>query len=118
MQYRIVIILVILIQLGCSKPSGNKVDPETSPAVTNPKTDLPIAGLGREMVYDKVLGMLLGSAIGDAMGAPTEMWSRSDIWISYGFVEDLDTMVREPSAEGTWDYNLPAVGTTDVTRCK
>ena len=118
MQYRILVTLVILILLGCSRPSGNKVDPETSPAVTNPKTDLPIAGLSREMVYDKVFGMLLGSAIGDAMGAPTEMWSRSDIWISYGFVEDLDTMVREPSAEGTWDYNLPAGGTTDDTRWK
>ena len=74
--------------------------------------------LSREALEDKVLGMLLGSAIGDAMGAPTEMWSRRDIMIDYGYVSDLDTMVREPSAEGTWDFNLPAGGTTDDTRWK
>ena len=62
--------------------------------------------------------MLIGSAIGDAMGAPTEMWSRRSIAIDYGFVDQLDTMVRPPSAEGTWDYNLPAGGTTDDTRWK
>ncbi|MGB3780602.1 MAG: ADP-ribosylglycohydrolase family protein [Tunicatimonas sp.] len=74
--------------------------------------------LDRAVLYDKVLGMLLGSAIGDAMGAPTEMWSRRDIMVSYGVVNRLDTMVRAPSAEGTWDYNLPAGGTTDDTRWK
>ena len=62
--------------------------------------------------------MLVGSAIGDAMGAPTEMWNRKNIQIEYGFVSDLDTMVRFPSAEGTWKYNLPAGGTTDDTRWK
>lgn len=71
-----------------------------------------------EVLQDKILGMLLGSAIGDAMGAPTEMWSRRDILIDYGYVSDLDTMVREPSAEGTWNFNLPAGGTTDDTRWK
>jgi hypothetical protein len=72
----------------------------------------------REQFHDKVLGLLIGSAIGDAMGAPTEMWSRNDIQLDYGFVEGLDSMVRAPSAEGTWKYNLPAGGTTDDTRWK
>jgi hypothetical protein len=52
------------------------------------------------------------------MGAPTEMWSRSNIHLEYGFVDSLDNMVREPSPEGTWDFNLPAGGTTDDTRWK
>lgn len=117
MDYRILFILC-LIQLECSTPGAKKADPELTPEVTNRTDILPIPSLSREILYDKVLGMLLGSAIGDAMGAPTEMWSRSDIWINYGFVDDLDTMVREPSAEGTWDYNLPAGGTTDDTRWK
>ncbi|MBC7922506.1 MAG: ADP-ribosylglycohydrolase family protein [Ferruginibacter sp.] len=74
--------------------------------------------MNRRQLYDKVLGMLLGSAIGDAMGAPTEMWTRQEIRTEYGYVDRLDTMVREPSPEGTWDYNLPAGGTTDDTRWK
>ena len=69
-------------------------------------------------LYDKVLGMLVGSAIGDAMGAPTEMWDRPSIKLEYGFVKDLDSMVREVSPEGIWKTNLPAGGTTDDTRWK
>lgn len=72
----------------------------------------------RKALYNKVLGMLLGSAIGDAMGAPTEMWTRDAIALDYGLVNRLDTMVREPSPEGTWAHNLPAGGTTDDTRWK
>ncbi|SMD44588.1 ADP-ribosylglycohydrolase [Aquiflexum balticum DSM 16537] len=71
-----------------------------------------------EELYDKVLGMLVGSAIGDAMGAPTEMWSREMILREYGFVTDLDPMIREVSPEGIWIPNLPAGGTTDDTRWK
>ena len=43
------------------------------------------------MLYEviTVLGSLVGSAIGDAMGAPTEMWSRDQIQAEYGFVSDL-----------------------------
>ena len=74
--------------------------------------------ISREVYYDKILGLLIGSAIGDAMGAPTEMWSRKDIRLHYGFVNSLDTMVRAPSGEGVWMYNLPAGGTTDDTRWK
>ncbi|MEL6671236.1 MAG: ADP-ribosylglycohydrolase family protein [Bacteroidota bacterium] len=72
----------------------------------------------RDSLYDKMLGVLLGSAIGDAMGAPTEMWPREKIQLMYGHVQDLDNMVREPSPEGTWGMNLPAGSTTDDTRWK
>ena len=72
----------------------------------------------RAELYDKVLGALVGSAIGDAMGAPVEMWGRDYMQMNYGFIEKPDTMVREPSAEGPWLYNLPAGGTTDDTRSK
>ncbi|MEY3643341.1 MAG: hypothetical protein RLZZ207_35 [Bacteroidota bacterium] len=75
-------------------------------------------GLTEAELYDKVLGMLVGSAIGDAMGAPTEMWTREAIQLEYGFVEGLDSMVREVSPEGIWKANLPAGGTTDDTRWK
>lgn len=70
------------------------------------------------VLQDKLLGMLLGSAIGDAMGAPTEMWSRNTIQIEHGFVDGLDLVLREASPEGPWDFNLPAGGTTDDTRWK
>jgi len=74
--------------------------------------------LSREVLYDKILGMLVGSAIGDAMGAPTEMWQRDNIQTEYGFVNKLDDMTRAPSPEGTWQMNLSAGGTTDDTRWK
>jgi len=94
---------------------------QASMEVTNPKDtvmDQPVLDIERSVLYDKVLGMLIGSAIGDAMGAPTEMWSRYNIQVEYGHVDSLDDMVREPSPEGTWAFNLPAGGTTDDTRWK
>lgn len=74
--------------------------------------------LTRDELADKVLGLLIGSAIGDAMGAPTEMWDRLSIRMEYGHVDTLDPLVREASPEGPWAYNLPAGGTTDDTRWK
>ncbi len=79
---------------------------------------LEISGLTESELYDKILGMLVGSAIGDAMGAPTEMWTRYDISAKFGFVDKLDTMVREVSPEGVWVPDLPSGGTTDDTRWK
>jgi len=72
----------------------------------------------RAFLYDRVLGSLVGSAIGDAMGAPTEMWSRDQIQAEYGFVSDLHTAMRPPSPEGTWAMNVRAGATTDDTRWK
>jgi len=74
--------------------------------------------LSKEALADKVLGLLIGSAIGDAMGAPTEMWDRLSIRMEYGHVDSLDQLVREASPEGPWAYNLPPGGTTDDTRWK
>lgn len=70
------------------------------------------------ILYDRLLGALVGSAIGDAMGAPTEMWSQWDIREAYGHVDSLDLVLREPSPEGPWDYNLPPGAGTDDTRWK
>jgi hypothetical protein len=75
-------------------------------------------GTERAFLYDRVLGSLVGSAIGDAMGAPTEMWSREQIQAEYGFVSDLQTAMRRPSPEGTWAMNVRAGATTDDTRWK
>ena len=72
----------------------------------------------QEEYYDKVLGALVGSAIGDAMGASTEMWHRSQIQEEYGYITGLTTALREKSPEGTWGHNLQAGTTTDDTRWK
>ena len=69
-------------------------------------------------LHDKVLGFLVGSAIGDAMGAPTEMWDRTDIADEYGHIDSLGLVLREPSPEGPWDFNLPPGAGTDDTRWK
>ncbi|PHI19651.1 ADP-ribosylglycohydrolase [Lewinellaceae bacterium SD302] len=74
--------------------------------------------LTETVLYDKVFGMLVGSAIGDALGAPTEMWLRGQIEEEYGFVDSFDIVLREPSAEGPWGRNLPAGAGTDDTRWK
>jgi len=79
-------------------------------------TDYP--DLDKEEYYDKVLGALVGSAIGDAMGASTEMWHRNEIQLKYGYISGLTAAVREQSPEGTWDHNLMAGSTTDDTRWK
>jgi hypothetical protein len=106
------IALLFLILFSCATKEDN---PSILAFSTEIKTS---SGLSEAELYDKVLGMLVGSAIGDAMGAPTEMWSRSSIRLEYGFVDGLDSMVRETSPEGTWKPNLPAGGTTDDTRWK
>ncbi|MDF9801194.1 hypothetical protein OKW21_006457 [Catalinimonas alkaloidigena] len=109
-------IYILLLTIACTSDEKTTVSHESPSGLEGTSSIKP--ELDSAIVKDKVLGMLLGSAIGDAMGAPTEMWTRENIIIEYGYVDDLDTMVREPSAEGTWDFNLPAGGTTDDTRWK
>jgi ADP-ribosylglycohydrolase len=46
-------------------------------------------GLTESELYDKILGILVGAAIGDAMEAPTEMWPGEGIELEYGFVDGL-----------------------------
>ena len=96
---------------------------ESSPSVKIPAPKKQVYAeeglkLSNEEYYDKVLGALVGSAIGDAMGASTEMWRREDIQLKYGYITGLTPAVREQSPEGTWDHNLVAGATTDDTRWK
>lgn len=79
---------------------------------------LPAKALDRDTYYDRVLGALVGSAIGDAMGASTEMWHRSDIQNRYGYIKGLTNAIREKSPEGTWRHDMIAGATTDDTRWK
>jgi hypothetical protein len=95
-----------LLLLTCQKKTSDKL------------TTLPVPALTKNELSDKVKGLVVGSAIGDAMGAPTEMWRRDDIQNTYGWITNLDPMVREVSPEGIWIANLPAGGTTDDTRWK
>jgi ADP-ribosylglycohydrolase len=39
--------------------------------------------------YDRIYGALIGQAVGDALGAPTEGMSRDQITSAYGWVEDF-----------------------------
>jgi hypothetical protein len=110
MRYSVIVFLFFM--AACGKKTTSTEEITFSQEV---KTE---SGLTEAELYEKVLGMLVGSAIGDAMGAPTEMWSRESIQLEYGFVDGLDSMVREVSPEGTWKPNLPAGGTTDDTRWK
>lgn len=104
-------LLPIIILTSCSKKESNTTSQFSD-------QEVPEIGLSEIQLHDKILGMLVGSAIGDAMGAPTEMWLRDEITLEYGFVESLDSMIREVSPEGIWIANLPAGGTTDDTRWK
>ena len=109
---KIALFLLLGFSLACTKKESSTTQTAFSEEL---KTS---SGLTEAELYDKILGMLVGSAIGDAMGAPTEMWSREAISLEYDFVDGLDSMIRETSPEGTWKANLPAGGTTDDTRWK
>ena len=112
--------MLFFIQIGCDE-NGSREDDQSFPVPTEPETDRGWhwdTTLTETVYYDKVLGMILGSAIGDAMGAPTEMWHRDRIVSQLGYVDSPDAVIREGSPEGPWAYNLPAGGTTDDTRWK
>ncbi len=74
--------------------------------------------LSKEAYFDKILGALVGSAIGDAMGASTEMWHREAIQDKYGYITGFTPTIREQSPEGPWAHNLEPGATTDDTRWK
>jgi hypothetical protein len=114
----IVLMMTLFSITGCLEPKEKQSGLLTVLKEEKGISSLPFVRMSRDSLYNKVLGALVGSAVGDAMGAPTEMWSRDNIRLEYGFVDSLDRVVREPSPEGTWDYNLPAGGTTDDTRWK
>lgn len=109
-------LFIAIFLLTCKKPTINEVVNMPIPAKS--KYGPLSLNLGAEVYYDKILGALVGSAIGDAMGASTEMWHRSDIQKKYGYIVDLTPATRDKSPEGTWGHNMPAGATTDDTRWK
>jgi len=111
-------ILFVSFFVSCSQKTKEPPIMQVAKDTVDTEMDFPLSSLTEAQLYDKILGTLVGSAIGDAMGAPTEMWPQNRITREYGFVDSLDNMIRTPSPEGTWDYNLPAGGTTDDTRWK
>lgn len=113
-KIRLLVLGALVLLIGC-KESGSKIEidsPTKAPYASN------TYALSEAERYDKVLGALVGSAIGDAMGASTEMWHRNDIQLKYGYITGLTPAVREQSPEGTWEHNLNAGATTDDTRWK
>ncbi len=113
---KLILIGIIVVMISCTRQSSKDNFPE--PAISSKSVEATTISLNREQYYDKVLGMLVGSAIGDAMGAPTEMWDRKSINVQKGFVDSMDLVLREQSPEGPWLTNLPAGSTTDDTRWK
>lgn len=109
-----VAILLFICLVGC-KNDSNKFDIPSPTSGNYLENEMQLAD---SVYYDKVLGALVGSAIGDAMGASTEMWHRKDIQLSYGYINGLTPALREQSPEGTWDHNLLDGATTDDTRWK
>jgi hypothetical protein len=107
-------VAMVAITASCKNPEPFAAIPEPVKAGYG-KDSL---ALGPEAYYDKVLGALVGSAIGDAMGASTEMWQRGDIRQKYGYITGLTPAVRNQSPEGTWEHNLGPGATTDDTRWK
>lgn len=111
---QLVVLYVVALFLSCKDADSKiEINSPTKPAYTSETFTLTKAER-----YDKVLGALVGSAIGDAMGASTEMWHRSDIQLKYQYITGLTAAVREQSPEGTWEHNLLPGATTDDTRWK
>lgn len=98
--------------------SCNKTEITNLPMPTESARDTTTVKLDESALKDRILGAIVGSAIGDAMGASTEMWYRKDIQQEYGYINGLTTALREKSAEGTWRHNMVAGATTDDTRWK
>ncbi len=107
-------VLIVFFGTACKRPKS-KVDLPSPKKIAYASDSLQ---LSKAAYYDKVLGALVGSAIGDAMGASTEMWHRKQIQLKYGYITGLTPAVRPQSPEGTWDHNLIAGATTDDTRWK
>lgn len=110
--------LVACVPDSSGPPRTSPLNRPSVPSAAYSESDYQDTLLPDSVLYDKILGSLVGSAIGDAMGAPTEMWNQWDISEEYGHVDSLDLVLREPSPEGPWDFNLPPGAGTDDTRWK
>ncbi len=111
-------LMAIGLLMGCSSAPPTDISSFPSPQAPRLGSEFWPSDLARDQYYDKLLGVLVGSAIGDAMGAPVEMWSRQYIEVQYGFIDTLVAVRRSGQAEGPWEDNLVAGGTTDDTRWK
>lgn len=109
--------LITMLALSSCKEESKSTE-VTIPQPIKSDYGVQTVNLSKEEYYDKVLGALVGSAIGDAMGASTEMWYRADIQKKYGYITGLTPAVRLQSPEGTWGHNLSSGATTDDTRWK
>lgn len=68
-------------------------------------------GTGEEIAFDRALGALIGGALGDAMGMPTQLLSPAEIKADYGFVDCfIDPAPEHPVSKG-----LKAGAVTDDT---
>jgi ADP-ribosylglycohydrolase len=57
--------------------------------------------LGEEATFDRALGALIGGALGDAMGMPTQLLSPAEIRADYGFVDRfVDPAPEHPVSKG------------------
>lgn len=110
--------LIILLLIVACQPVIEKQSFPAPEAPSNIREGQLPNGLTREIYLDKLLGMLVGSAIGDAMGAPVEMWGRDWMQAQYGYIDTLVHVIREGSPEGPWEDNMRPGATTDDTRWK
>lgn len=68
-------------------------------------------GTREEIAFDRALGALIGGALGDAMGMPTQLLSPAEIKADYGFVDRfIDPAPDHPVSKG-----LKAGAVTDDT---
>jgi ADP-ribosylglycohydrolase len=70
----------------------------------------------RNVLLDKMLGCLLGSAVGDAMGGPVEGLGRDEIAHAYGTVEGMLPYPASSSPSFHGPFDARAGATTDDTR--
>ncbi|NND06965.1 MAG: ADP-ribosylglycohydrolase family protein [Saprospiraceae bacterium] len=110
---------MLVFVIGCTNPDAPQQGFPTPPMVEDEVAAMQWPeGLDYELYIDKIKGLILGSAIGDALGAPTEMWHRDEIAIQLGYIDQPGSLVREGSPEGPWNHNMKPGGTTDDTRWK
>ncbi len=115
-----IVVIIILIHSVCCK---TKVATPTIPmpqwsSFNKPGPFRMDSTFTKAIYFDKLLGSIVGSAIGDAMGAPTEGWLRDYIKSTVEYVDSLDIHMREGGAEGPWEDWMPGGSTTDDTRWK
>ena len=79
LQHKNFILSIGILLLSCKETNESQ---QLIPEPTAVKKEISTSPLS----YDQILGALVGSAIGDAMGASTEMWNREDIYKTYGYI--------------------------------